>query len=812
MINRREEKGASLSVSTPKMLSLFFILVSSSLTSAFVTPLSSSKSSLSLQKRSFGDVSASGSFGLLHMATVEEEMDTNDEAVLFGEGGAVSSRTPSARKSSPSVSRTEGTAPALNTLDHSNTDPLINKLRTMRNNVQSCPAIWSQLAKDCPNLRALYDAHLCDEKVDYTFKQMNEIVQKSARVFHDLGVTKGVNVAILGENSAQWLVADHGIQLAGGASAVRGADAPAEELRYIYEHSDSKNIAVLQGPRLLQKLAKDAEANSLTGLGLKNEYGSVKTILLMHREKKSDDDLAAMSSDLGVTIRVLADVINAASPLEGDSLPTLTRDDLATIVYTSGTTGRPKGVMLTHGNLLHQINHRIYPTVQFEDAEPIPGDVMLSLLPVWHITERTFELWILSRGSSVVYTSIRHFKNDLAKHQPQWMVLVPRVLEKVAMGVQDKFASGSAVAKTLVKLFTKTGTIRDVHRKVSQGLVVSDKKPSSLSKLKSKLIVTALAPINAVGNKLVWSKVQNGFGGKQKAIISGGSALAGALESFYELCSIKIMVGYGLTECSPLIAFRRGDENLVTAGCVGKATSDTELRVVNPEIQASDESDRKALPDGEVGVVIARGPQVMKGYYKNPEATAKAIDQYGWFDTGDLGRINPATGDLILTGRCKDTIVLSNGENIEPSPIEDAILSESSLIEQVMLIGQDGRSLTAIAVLTPNELVNAGYIDAGEGKRLQKANEKVNLPNCSEEECGVASDLLNEAAKKLRNNASLNKAVLADMKEATKPFRAWEQVSNVYLTLEPFAMANGLLTQSYKVKRDFVVKRYEDEL
>ena len=120
---------------------------------------------------------------------------------------------------------------------------------------------------------------------------------------------------------------------------------------------------------------------------------------------------------------------------------------------------------------------------------------------------------------------------------------------------------------------------------------------------------------------------------------------------------------------SPLLSYRRTDINLVTAGCVGFAATDTELRVVDPEANP-EMGERKALPDGMVGVVLGRGPQIMRGYYKNPEATAKAIDKWGWFDTGDLGKINPVTGDLILTGRAKDTIVLSNGENIEPQPLE----------------------------------------------------------------------------------------------------------------------------------------------
>jgi long-chain acyl-CoA synthetase len=169
-----------------------------------------------------------------------------------------------------------------------------------------------------------------------------------------------------------------------------------------------------------------------------------------------------------------------------------------------------------------------------------------------------------------------------------------------------------------------------------------------------------------------------------------------------------VLVGYDLTECAPLLPYRRLDGNLETAGCCGKPCLDTEVRVVDPESKATVRSDRPALPDGEVGVVIGRGPQIMKGYYKNSEATAMAIDEYGWFDTGDLGRINPATGDLILMGRAKDTIVLSNGENIEPQPLEDAILSGSGgLFEQVMLTGQDGRRFVAIVLyeVSRNEIL-----------------------------------------------------------------------------------------------------------
>ena len=281
----------------------------------------------------------------------KESMSELDEEVLFGEASGRSPIQSSQRRKSRTGNILQSTS-SINTLDHSSTNPLINKLHTMRSTITTCPQIWQELAKDCPDKRALFDEHMCDTKIDLTFAQANELVRKSASIFRALGTGKGTHVAILGENSAKWLIADHGIQLAGGVSAVRGADAPVDELRYIYEHSDSAGVVVLQGPKLLEKLYKDAQKKGLSGIGLQNDkYGPVQTVILMHAQKKTSEDCEKMGQELGLNVLLFQDLLDAANPIMETDIPDLDSDDVATIVYTSGTTGQPKGVMLTHGKI-----------------------------------------------------------------------------------------------------------------------------------------------------------------------------------------------------------------------------------------------------------------------------------------------------------------------------------------------------------------------------------------------------------------------------------------------------------------------------
>jgi long-chain acyl-CoA synthetase len=235
------------------------------------------------------------------------------------------------------------------------------------------------------------------------------------------------------------------------------------------------------------------------------------------------------------------------------------------------------------------------------------------------------------------------------------------------------------------------------------------------------------------------------------------------------MIGVNVLVGYGLTETAPITNVRRPWHNLRLSS--GQPLPGTEIRIVDPET-------RQTLPIGHKGLVLIRGPQVMQGYYRNPEATAKAIDPAGWFNSGDLGMVT-ANNDLMITGRAKDTIVLSNSENIEPQPIEDACL-RSEYISQIVLVGQDQKYLGALIV--PN-------LEA-----LQQWADSQNLP--LDLEHNQIKDLIRtELTREVKNRPG---------------YRADDRIAVIKMILEPFSIENGLLTQTLKIRRPVVMERYQD--
>ncbi|NRB09729.1 MAG: long-chain fatty acid--CoA ligase [Richelia sp.] len=618
--------------------------------------------------------------------------------------------------------------------------------------VQSVPEIWSVVANKFGDAVALLDPH-ANPEVMVTYSQLYQQIKQFAGGLQSLGIQAGTRISLIADNSPRWLVADQGIMMAGAVDAVRSSQSARAEMLYILAHSGSTALLVQD----LQTLKKVREGlNDLP----------IELILLLSDEVPPTEE----------TIRIF----NFSQLMEMGTRHQLVpvqkkREDLATLIYTSGTTGKPKGVMLSHGNLMHQVaNLGIL-------VQPQAGDIILSILPTWHSYERTAEYFLLAQGCTQIYTNLRSIKRDLKQYKPHYMVAVPRLFESIYEGLQKQFREQPENKQRLVNTLLGISEKYIEARRVVQELDLNNFKPSTWEKIVANIQKFVLFPLHLLADKLVHTKVREATGGRVKQMISGGGALPKHIDNFFEIIGVEILVGYGLTETSPVTHARRYWNNL--RGSAGKAVPGTETKIVHPET-------RQVLKAGEKGLVLLRGPQIMQGYYQNPEATAKAIDPEGWFDSGDLGWLT-AKNDLVLTGRAKDTIVLSNGENIEPQPIEDACL-RSPYIDQIMLVGQDCKSLGALFV--PN-------IDALEqwanSKNLQLSLEDANLAQAESQKINLESKIIQDLFRQELNREVKNRP-------GSRPH---DRIGPFKLILEPFSIENGTMTQTLKIKRHVVMER-----
>ncbi|MGF1602311.1 MAG: AMP-dependent synthetase/ligase [Thermosynechococcaceae cyanobacterium] len=626
--------------------------------------------------------------------------------------------------------------------------------------ISSIADIWPIAARHYGEVVALRDPHR-EPEINLTFAELNQQLQRFAAGLQALGVKPGDRISIVSDNSPRWLIADQGSLMAGAVNVVRSSQADAQELAYILEHSGSTGLLV-EDLKTFRKLQSSLATLPIKFVGLLSDEepdpASPLKMLSFNQifEEGAYGSVRAVPSDL---------------------------DQLALLMYTSGTTGKPKGAMLSHGNILFQINH-LHTVIQ-----PELGDRVLSILPTWHIFGRIADYYFLSQGCTQIYTSIRHVKKDLQIYKPHFMGSVPRLWESIYEGIQKQFRQQPAPRQILInQCFGASGRYIQAQRTL-QSLNLNNLKPSTSQKLIARLQKLLWWPLHALGKKLIYGKVNAGLGGSFKYSLSGGGSLAMHLENFFEIVGIDLLVGYGLTETAPVLTARRPKHNLRRSS--GRPIPQTELKIIDPQTQ-------QTLPQGAKGLILARGPQVMKGYYLNPEATAKAIDPQGWFDTGDLGWITDQQ-DLVITGRAKDTIVLSNGENIEPQPLEDAC-ARSPYIDQILVVGQDERLLGALIV--PNlEVLQKWAIRQGATLKLPPVLRDMLPPAPKgsaawELESKPIQDLFRqELTREVKNRPG---------------YRADDRIGVFRFILEPFTIDNGLLTQTLKIKRLTAAERHRE--
>ncbi|MHB8837232.1 MAG: AMP-dependent synthetase/ligase [Candidatus Methylomirabilia bacterium] len=597
-----------------------------------------------------------------------------------------------------------------------------------------------------------------EEYTTITFSELAARVEALATALLDLGVVPGQKLGLISDNRPEWILCDLACISIGVPDVPRGSDSTAREIEYILGHAEASGVFV-EDARRLERIAP-----------LRERLPGLRFLVVMDPE---------WAGPAAPGVHRLADLLERGRVLRagGDRRLEAARDairpeDTATIIYTSGTTGEPKGVVLAHRNLM-------------QNANVLPGllqitfdDLFILLLPPWHIFERQVEYTAMAAGACQSYSCIRTLGADMASEKPTFMASVPRVWEGILGRVTANITKESAAKQRIFGLLLRVSKRYVRASKVLQGRDTLYAKPSPAARLvtvlQALLTVVLLAPIYAFAQKK-FAAIRLRTGGRLRAAVSGGGALPPYVDEFFAAVGITLLEAYGLTETSPGLAVRTFDRQVL--GTVGAPIPGAEIRIV-------DEQGRD-LPQGRKGIVLCRGGMVMVGYYKRPEATAKVLSADGWFNTGDLGRMT-TRGELSLTGRAKETIVLLGGENIEPQPIEDA-LKESPFISQVMVVGQDKKHLGALIV--------PGF----DAIRDWLAEQGATGGTSPEEIC------------KRQEVYALVKQELHRLMTEERGFKYYERIPRFALLPREFAVGEEL-TQTMKLRRNVIDERYAAQI
>jgi long-chain acyl-CoA synthetase len=546
--------------------------------------------------------------------------------------------------------------------------------------------------------------------------QLYRNVVGAANGLRQWGIGKGDRIAILSENRPEWSTADFGILLLGAVTVPIYATLTPEQTAYTLRDSGAA-VVFVSTEKQLQKI------QSILG------QTELRKIVVMDRVKIPGE--LALSC---VLMERFTDPLSDNLNTEIDSLAHSIRpDDLATIIYTSGTTGVSKGVMLTHGNMSSNIEGWL-PGFDFH-----PNQVSISFLPLSHVTARSVDFGLLSQGVTLAYCPfIENLPTTLLEVRPTTCVSVPRVYEKIY-----------AKTETTAQGFPK----RNIYQwallvgRASKAEILSGRIPGSLSW--------------KLANKLVFSKIRQGLGGRVETFISGGAPLGRDLAEWFATVGIRIHEGYGLTETSPVIAVNTPAHHRI--GTVGKMLSNVEVRIAE---------------DGEI---LVRGPSVFKGYWNRPEETQNAFEN-GWFKTGDIGDID-ADGYLSVTDRKKELIKTSGGKFIAPQPIENS-LKINPLVGAAVVVG-DKRKFACVLIVPNFALLedwakNNGVAFASRIELI--ANSAVQI---------LYEEIVARANEKLAR---------------------FETMKRVVLIPDEFTPENGALTPTMKLRRRVVEERYRNQI
>ena len=589
--------------------------------------------------------------------------------------------------------------------------------------------------------------------VEITYKQVLDTADAISAYFLEMGINKGDRLALIIENSVDWVLYDQGVQQIGAVNVSVYPTLSESEIEYILNDSSAKTI-LAGNPFLFRKIIKIA-----------NNCPELQRIIPVF------DDYEKCLPERGLNAGVISfssliEEGKNALEIQGKKIKeargAILAGDLTSLIYTSGTTGIPKGVMLTHSNFVQNVK------VCLEQIPVInENDLFLSFLPLSHVFERTATYHVCCAvGSKIAFAqSLELLAKNMAEVKPTIMSCVPRLLERI----HDKaMKSGTSAGGLKSKIFLWSIETGKAYREIQE----AGKTPGLFLSMKK-----------SIAEKLVFSKIKEKTGGRLKFMLSGGAALPKNVGEFFGNLGIKILEGFGLTETSPVMAVTEYHRQIY--GTVGRIIPGIEVAIQDVEskniltIQTHDTFDENfECPEGEI---IVRGHCVMRGYWNKPQETAEVIDADGWFHTGDIGRYY--RGNLQITDRIKNMLVNAYGKNIYPTPVENTYL-KSSKIEQIFLIGDKREYVTAILIPSKEVLQETFHL-----------NEEFFQEKDSFIRDQKILDWLNE-----------------DIRKYSSELAKFERMKSFLVKRTPFSIEEGEITPTMKAKRKVIENKYSEDI
>ena len=544
-----------------------------------------------------------------------------------------------------------------------------------------------------------------------TSREVDEEVRATAKGLIAAGIQIGDRVAIMARTRYEWTILDFAIWYAGAVVVPIYDTSSAEQIDWIL--NDSSTVGIIVETPALRELVQTVQPAHTKHVWVMTE--DVLTVLRNAGAQVSDDEIERRRTALGP-------------------------DTLATLIYTSGTTGKPKGVSLTHGNFLAECGNVVQGA---SDLFLKPGGSTLLFLPVAHVFGRMVQIGAINSGLHLAHCSdpLGRLPIDLASFKPTFVLAVPRIFEKIYNGAE---ARAEAAGKG--KIFRKAA---DVAIAYSEAL--DKKRISPVLKLKHGLF-----------DKLVYSKIRAGMGGRVEAAISGGAPLGVRLGHFYRGAGVTILEGYGLTETTAGATLNLTGAHRV--GSVGRPIPGTSIKIAE---------------DGEV---LIRGAIVMRGYWQNDAANAEVFDSEGWFKSGDLGKLDDE-GFLYIVGRKKELIVTAGGKNVAPAVLEDRLRAHP-LVSQCLVVGDNQPFIAALVTIDQDSL--KGWVT-----------------NHKKEGASMAD---------LANDPDLIAVIQTAVDDANKAVSKAESIRKFTILTTDFTIAGGHLTQKLSIKRHVVAKEFAKEI